>query len=428
MQLIKNYINLLLKTNNCHKTFIKSSMDLLLQEIVDVSNESRQLTQKRKIISLLNKADHPLTIPELCKKVRLSVPTGTRLVNELIEKNVIVLAGKKETENGRRPALYKVDENYAYTIGVVVLLKGLSVSVCNLAMDVIYSREYEDFLLENTPECLEDVSVLIEQTIQQSGVNRSKILGMGMGITGRVDSRSGKSYNFFNFLGSSLVDFFENRFPFLVYIDNDTHTLGLAEQVFGKAKNVKNALIVNLSQGLGMAMIANGEVVLGEQGFAGEFGHMQFGESDKFCQCGKRGCLETEVSGHALEENYKKLIEEGETSLLLLNKKKPEANYIKILNAAQEGDALSISLIHNIGFKLGKALGNIVNLLNPGVIIIGGRFFPAREVLNESIKLGMIHSALSLPYRSCELIFSSLGSDAGIKGAGMLVLRRMNLF
>ncbi len=402
-------------------------MDIFLKNIEDVSNKGRQHAQKRKIISILNKADQALTIPELCKKVRLSVPTGTRLINELIEGKVIVESGKKETENGRRPSLYKVDKNYAYSIGVIVLLKGLSISVYNLAMEEVYSSEFEDFILENTPECLETVSSHIKNAILQSGIEKSKILGMGVGITGRISSKTGTSYNYFNFLENPLVEYFEKRFQFPAYLDNDTHLIGLAEQVFGKARKVKNAFVVNLSQGLGLAMITNGEIVAGDDGFAGEFGHMQIVKSGKLCLCGKRGCLGTEVSGHALEENFKEHIEAGESSLLTLNEKNKEVGFKKILKAAREGDALSISLTHNIGFKLGNALGNIINLLNPGVIIIGGKFAPAKDILFDSIKSGMIHTSLSLLLQSCELTFSSVGTDAAIKGAGALVLRRKNL-
>lgn len=402
-------------------------MDLFLKDIVDVSNKGRQQAQKRKLVSILNKADQALTIPELCKKVRLSVPTGTRLINELIDQKLIVESGKKETENGRRPSVFRVDKNYAYSVGVIVLLKGLLISVYNLAMEEVYSVDMDGFILENNQKCLDTVSSHINNTIQKSGVKRSKILGMGIGITGRISTKTGTSYNYFNFLESSLVEYFESGFRFPVYVDNDTHMLGLAEQVFGKAKDIKNAFIVNLSQGLGLAMITNGEVVAGEQGFAGEFGHMQFGESDKLCLCGKRGCLGTEVSGYALEQDFRKHLEAGENSLLVINGKKQDISYKDIIHAAREGDALSISLTHQIGFKLGKALGNLLNLLNPGVIIVGGRFSPAREVLTESIKSGMIHTALSLPLRSCDLTFSNLGPDAAIKGAGALVLRRLQL-
>ncbi len=402
-------------------------MDFFLNDSDDASNEGRQHAQKRKIVSILNQAEQDLTIPELCKKVRLSVPTGTRLINELREQKVIVESGKKETGNGRRPFIYKVDKNYAFSIGVTVLLKTLSISVYNLAMEEVYSVGYDDFILENNPECLKTVSSLIGKSIGDSGIEKRKILGMGVGITGRINSRSGTSYNYFNFLEDSLAGYFEKEFRFPVYLDNDTHLIGLAEQVFGEARNVKNAFVVNLSQGLGLAMITNGVIVTGEDGFAGEFGHMQIVDSAKLCMCGKRGCLGTEVSGYALEENFKEKLGAGETSLLVLNGNGKDVNFRKILKAAREGDALSISLIHHIGFKLGNALGNVLNLLNPGVIIVGGELVPAKEILSDSIKSGMIHTALSLPLSSCKLTFSSIGANAALKGAGALVLRKKNL-
>ncbi|MBL4561325.1 MAG: ROK family protein [Labilibaculum sp.] len=402
-------------------------MELFLKDIRNVNNENRHYAQKRKIITLLNKAESPLTIPGICKKVKLSVPTGTKLINELIESRIIVEVGKKETDTGRRPLVYKVDPNYAYCIGVVILLKGLSFSVFNLEMEEVHKCENNDFVLENTTECLVNVVAFIQNAIGKSEIDPNKILGLGIGITGRINSQTGNSYNYFNFLESSLTNYFSGQLSVPVYIDNDTHVLGLAEQVFGEAKNIKNAFVVNLSRGLGLAIIANGEIVSGEQGFAGEFGHIQFAESDKLCLCGKRGCLGTEVSGYALEQNFKEQIQLGETSLLLSSKDISKIQYGDILKAAWEGDALSISLIHNIGFKIGKALGNMINLLNPGVIIIGGKFASATEVLTDSIKSGMTHTALSLPLRSCELIFSSIGANADIKGAGAIVLRKMQL-
>lgn len=402
-------------------------MELFLKDLRNVNNANRHYAQKRKIISLLNKAENPLTIPGICKKVKLSIPTGTKLINELIETRIIVEVGKMETDNGRRPSVYKVDPNYAYCVGVVILLKGISFSIFNLEMKEVYKFDNNDFILENTSECLADVVAFIGNAISDSKIDQNKILGVGMGITGRINSQTGNSYNYFNFLESSLTSHLSEKLSVPVYIDNDTHVLGVAEQVFGEAKSVKNAFIVNLSRGLGLAIIANGEIVIGEQGFAGEFGHIQFAESDKLCLCGKRGCLGTEVSGYALEQNFKEQVQSGETSLLLNSKDISQIQYGDILKAAWEGDALSISLIYSIGFKIGKALGNMINLLNPGVIIIGGKFASAKEVLTDSVKSGMTHTALSLPLRSCELIFSSIGADADIKGAGAIVLRKMQL-
>nr|WP_282189235.1 ROK family protein [Maribellus sp. YY47] len=396
------------------------------RNIDDINNENRQLAQKRKIVALLNRSEKELTIPGICKKVRLSVPTGTKLINELINHKIIIESGKKETDNGRRPVLYKVDPEYAYSIGLVILLKGVSLAIYNLEMEEIYSISDENFVLENSIDCLEYVVGFIQNAVDQSKIEQKRILGMGIGITGRVNARTGYSYNYFNFLDGSLVDFFSQKFAFPVYVDNDTHVLGLAEQHFGKARNFQNVFILNLSRGMGLAIIANGEIIGGEQGFAGEFGHIQLGDSNRLCLCGKRGCLGTEVGGHALEQDFQEHIEKGETSLLLTQKELTEIKYQDILKAASEGDALSISLTHNIGFKLGKALGNMINLLNPGLIIIGGGFTLAQDILADSIKSGMTHTTLSLPLRNCELVFSST-EDATIKGAGAIVLNQLQL-
>lgn len=401
-------------------------MDLFSKNIDDINKENRQLAQKRKIVALLNRSDKALTIPTICKRVKLSIPTGTKLINELINSDIIIESGKKETDNGRRPALLKVDPEYAYSVGLVILLKGMSLSVFNLEMKEVYTVSNNHFVLENLPECLEEVAVFTQNAINESGVDQKRILGMGIGITGRVNVHTGYSYNYFNFLDSSLVDFFSQKLGFAVYVDNDTHVLGLAEQYFGKARNIQNAFVLNLSQGMGLAIISNGEIIGGEQGFAGEFGHIQLGDSNRLCLCGKRGCLGTEVGGHALEQNFHELIEKGENSLLLTHKDLSEIKYQDILKAASNGDALSISLTYNIGFKLGKALGNMINLLNPGIILIGGGFTLAQDILTDSIKSGMTHTALSLPLRRCKLMFSTT-QDATIRGAGAIVFNQLQL-
>lgn len=402
-------------------------MKLFFKDIEDVNLQNRQVALKRKIVALLSKSGNSLTIPEICRRVKLSVPTGTKLINELMESRIIIETGKMETESGRRPNLFTIDRDYAYCIGLVVQLKGLTLKIFNLGMEQVYGSRDSGFILENTPGCLDQVFAFIRGSVEQSGVSMERVLGLGIGITGRVNSLTGQSYNYFNFLENSVTDFIGNLFPFPVFIDNDTHVLGLAVQAFGEARNRKNCFVVNLSRGLGLVMISNGEIVTGENYFAGEFGHIQFADSERLCLCGKRGCLGTEVSGYALEQKFREKTAAGEVSLLPGTLDPESIHYGNIIDSAKEGDALSISLVHQIGFKLGKALGNMINLLNPGVIIIGGTFTSAREILSDAIKSGMFHTALPLPLKYCELMFSSIGPDAAVRGAGAMVLRNMHL-
>lgn len=388
----------------------------------DSKAKSRILLRKRKIVALLNKAELPIAIPAICEKVRLSVPTGTKIINELLAEKLIIEAGKVETDNGRRPVVYKVNPECGYIVGLEILLKRVSLSVYNMEMEEVFECKNNEFVLENTPECLYAVDDFLNKCIDECGVDRSKILGLGIGITGRVNALSGESYNYFNFLDRSLTTHFADLLKLPVFVDNDTHVMGLVEQFFGKAQHVKNALVVNLSRGLGLAIINNGQVVVGDQGFAGEFGHMQFGDSTKLCMCGKRGCLGMETSGFALEENFKERIAQGEKTLVLNKSEAANVRYDAILQAALHGDELSIVLLHDIGFKLGKALGNVINLLNPSLVIVGGKFAIAREMLIDSIKSGMTHTALSHPLRSCQLTFSEMGKNSGVKGAAVQVL------
>ncbi|MGQ1890145.1 ROK family transcriptional regulator [Thermophagus sp. OGC60D27] len=393
----------------------------------EVSNQSRQAKQKNKIIRTLSKSRHALTIPELQKQVRISPPTANKLINELIADNLVKEEGKKETDNGRKPMLYSLNINKFFAVGVEILFKRISVSVVRLDQKIVFKRQDKKFILENTPECLEKTISFIKKTLEECKIPKDNILGIGIGLTGRVNSLTGESYNFFTFTEKPVGQYLAETFQKQVFIDNDTHVMGLAEQVLGQAKDSRNALILNVSRGLGMTIIANKKLISGGMGFAGEFGHMQFANSNKLCICGKRGCLGMEVSGHALEENFKKAIKEGGTSLLVKEKSLGDIQYEDILDAANTGDSLSINLLQKTGEILGMSLGNIINLLNPELIILGGKFAQAGHMFTDSIKTGINKTALTLPLKYVTLKTSELGGDSGSIGASAMVFKQHDL-
>lgn len=403
------------------------SLKKVLAEPEEASNQSRQAKQKKKIIRALAKAEGPLTIPDIQKQIKTSAPTIIKLLNELITDDLVLEEGKKETDNGRRPTLYKLNIRRFYAVGVEILFKRISISVVRLDQNVVFEKQDILFRLEDTKESLEYVINFIQEAMDECEISKEYILGIGMGITGRVNSNTGESYNFFTFTQDPLALYLSNRLEKQVFIDNDTHIMGLAEQVLGQARDVRHALILNVSRGLGMTIIANEKIVTGGMGFAGEFGHMQMGNSQKLCICGKRGCLGMEVSGYALEENFKAAIEEGGISLAVNNKNLENIRYDDILAAADQGDGLSISLLQSMGETLGMALGNIVNLLNPELVIIGGKFAQAGYMFTDSIKTGMNKTALTVPLRFLNIKTSSLGNGSGCNGAAAMVFNQHDL-
>ncbi|HEX3006624.1 MAG TPA: ROK family protein, partial [Bacteroidales bacterium] len=317
-------------------------------------------------------------------------------------------------DNGRNPSVFTLRKDKFYAVGVEVLFKRIQVNIINIDLKSEFAMEDANFELENTEVCRDKVVKFINEAIDQSGIKRKYIVGIGIGLTGRVNSQSGKSYNFFGFTDEPFAEYLSRTFEIPVHIENDTRVVGLAELVIGKVKNVSNTLIVNISRGIGMSIVANKKIVIGSSGFAGEFGHMQFvGNEGKLCICGKKGCLETEVSGKALENSLIELLKKGEDSLHFKLKDADHIRYDNIIAAANDGDLLPISLLQAQGEKLGAALGNIINLLNPEMIVIGGKYSKVGSFFLNSVRSGLYKTGLKDPLANCQITNSDLMLSSG---------------
>ncbi|MFW5726089.1 MAG: ROK family transcriptional regulator [Bacteroidota bacterium] len=393
----------------------------------EITNETRLMQQKLRIIQVISQNGHGVTVPDICKELKISAPTGIKLVNELQREGFLSIIGKKETLNGRKPAIYALRNVNFYALSVEILLKRITVGIIDSKLNTAYYRQKTDFALENTPDCLHKVEGFILECLDNSGIAEESILGLGLGITGRVSQETGESLSFFNFMDQPLGKYLSRAFDVPVFLNNDTRCFGMAEKIIGKASKANHAIVINLSRGLGTSLIIDNKIVNGGVGFAGELGHMQFGSRDKMCICGKRGCLGNDVGGFALEELFMERIAQGEKSMVEIPADGTSLRYDEILNAALRGDQLSISLIQDMGIKLGAALGNIVNLLNPELIIIGGKFARLKTLLLDPVKAGLSNTALVDTLTHCRIEFSELGDLGGLKGAGALVFEYFEL-
>lgn len=398
-----------------------------LNDNLSSDNESRQIKQSAKIIRFLAKSDVPVSLPVIANHIKLSVPTITKLINDLMEQDLVVEEGKKETDNGRKPSVYSLKKNRFYTVGVEVLLRRIQVNITDLNLNSVFVSENSAFQLENSEACRDEVLAFINNAIQESGIVTNDIIGVGLGITGRVNGVTGRSYNFFGFDDLPFADFLAKALDLPVYIENDTRVIGVAELVIGKVKNINNTIIVNISRGIGMTIIVNKKMVTGGNGFAGEFGHMQFvGNEGRLCICGKKGCLDTEVSGKALEFMFADSMAAGEQSLML-PANRGSIRYDDIIAAANDGDYLPMTLLQQQGEKLGAALGNIINLLNPEMIVIAGKYSRVGNFFRDSIRSGLYKTGLKDPLANCQIISSELVQNTGAIGAAAMVLKKFDL-
>ncbi len=390
-------------------------------------NDSRKIRQSFIIVRMLAQSKDALSIPNIADRIKLSVPTVTRLIGDLKKDGLIIEEGKIETESGRKPIVYSIQKNRFYAIGVEILLNKIQISLVNINLEPVFQIQNSDFNLENTKAGRDKICSFISDAIKTSKIKTENIIGIGIGITGRVNSLTGKTFNFFEFDNTPLADYISNKLALPVIIENDTRVVGMYESVAGKVQNSNNALILNISSGIGMTVIANKKIISGISGFAGEFGHMQFaGNENRACICGKRGCLDTEVSGKALETELKEALKNGEHSIRFTSASE-KIHYDQIIDAANEGDLLSITLLQKQGEKLGAALGNIINLLNPELIVISGKYSKIEAFFSSAVNSGLYKTGLKNPLSDCEVVSSDLNTEGGATGAAALVFKKHDL-
>lgn len=363
-----------------------------------------------------------VTIADLARELNVSVPSVTKLVMELKEDGYLEDNGKIETSGGRRPNVFGLAADAFYFLGVDVRRRRVDIALLDFQGNIIEKKEGIPFILENTMVAFEQICTEINRFIDDSSLGKDKIIGVGVSLTGRVDSNDGYSYTYFNFNEAPLTDLFEERLGIRAYIENDSRAMVYAEKIFGVVKEEKNVLFLNLGRGIGVGEMFDGKLYYGKTGFAGELGHIPLLDNEIICHCGKKGCLETEASGIALEKMFIERLVAGETSVLSEKWKAGEDILLyDIIEAANNDDVLSITLIANIAEKLGRGVGVLINLLNPDLVVVGGSLSLVGDYLMLPLKMAINKYSLSLVSKDTKFKMSKLGETASVIGVAMLV-------
>lgn len=367
------------------------------------------------------------TITELSKEVDMSIPTVTKLIGEMCEEGFINDYGKLETAGGRHPNLYGLNPDSGYFIGVDIKQSGINIGLINFKGDMVDLKMGIPFRLENTPEALSDLCKIISSFIKKQSINKSKILNIAINISGRVNPESGYSYSIFYFEERPLTEIFQEKLGYPVTIDNDTRAMTYGEYMAGCVTNEKSIIFINISWGLAIGIIIDGKIYSGKSGFAGEFGHVKIFDNEILCHCGKKGCLETEASGLAMHRRLIELVKEGASTYLSKKVLENEDSVIldDILDAVMKEDVLCISLVEEIGRKLGENIAGLINIFNPEMVIIGGTVSIVDDYIMEPVKTAIRKYSLNLVSKDSIITASKLKDKAGVIGACMLARSRV---
>ncbi len=372
----------------------------------------RHLNQQR-IIECLRSG--PSTQAELARQTGLSTATVSNIVKIMQDEGLV--STEPITSSGRRALNVRLNSNNIVAVGIDFGRRHLRVVLASLSYQIVAE---ESILLPLGHQATEGIAAavrLLEHLLTESGVDRSALVGAGVGIPGPIDRRTGtvaQGAILPEWIGINILEHLEETLEIPVFLDNDANLGSLSEVTWGPHSGVSNLMFLKIGSGIGAGLILNGAPYYGNVGITGEIGHATIHEHGLVCRCGNRGCLETIASTTTMIE----LLSRGEGQPLAPG---------DIVRNALAKDPATLRVVDDAGLAVGRALGNVANLINPEVIVIGGPLAALGELLLDPIRRGLIRHAVPVIGETTTLTMSSLGDRAEALGAAALVFQHAGI-
>ncbi len=372
-----------------------------MDDFIQTNRDLAKLMNRKHLLNIIRRAGK-ISRKQLTDVAGLSVGAVSGIVAELLDHHWILEIGEGEYTGGRRQTLIKLNPRAGYAVGLKLMERRMVIAVTNFESEII---SYDESLIfnESSPrELANAIAQTVKVCMSKIRVKHTNLLGVGIGLAGVINSQTGVVHYspFYGWRDVPLALYVQEALELPVTIENDVNTLTLTEQLFGVARNHETFLVVTIGRGIGMGLVVNNQIYRGSRGGAGEFGHTVMGAST----------LEMLASDPAI------IARVGDTTLNTLQ---------DVVDAAQAGHQGAIEALAYSGQQLGIALANVINLLNPPLIVISGegtmagdfRLKPMYEAIQKHTFDGLIHDV--------EIIIEPTTDKAWARGAASLVISKV---
>jgi glucokinase-like ROK family protein len=392
------------------------------KEAVSSPNLVRELN-KALVLSVIREG-RLISRADIAKRTRLSRSTVSVIVDQLLATDLIRERGVGVSRGGRRPVLLEFNPKAGFVVGLDIGAAHMLVMVADLGTNALVTRE-EPFSIEVGPERgLAQATHMVVAALEQVAVSRDRVFGVGVAVPGPVDYAVGMVVSPPIMPGWDRVpirDRLQKALNLPVYLDNDANLGALGEYAYGAGKNVSNLAYIKAATGIGCGLIIDGCIYHGQRGYAGEIGHLTIDENGPPCRCGSFGCLESMASAEALVRRAEAAIQAGQKTSL--SRCESHLTLAEIARAAHEGDALSQQLFEEAGRHIGVALAGLINLLNPGMVIVGAH--EAGDLLLDPLRRTVESRTMNGASYDAHIVPAQLGHRAVAIGAAALVLQQI---
>jgi predicted NBD/HSP70 family sugar kinase len=392
-------------------------MPIPVRDLMRAINRSKILETIRTV-GMISRID-------IARTTGLSQASITGLTADLIKEGLIIEKQSGKYKGGRRPMLLALNPEGTYVVGVNLSISELSVVIVNFEGKVVASHAHPLAPIHHSvSEIADNVVGAVQACIWAANFAKEQISGVGIGIPGLVNTDSGTirflpNYGWENV---NLKQRVQNKLNHPCYIDNSSNTLALAEQWFGEGKGIDNFLVVTIENGVGLGAVINGRIYRGQEGIAGEFGHMTIDPEGPECRCGKKGCVEAYAGNIAIMRDARRAADEGRWDC----ENPDHFTYEEMLRAAKDGVVALRQLFSRAGQRLGIGVSHLITLFNPAKIIITGQGVQAGDLLFDAMSstLEQYYSA-RFGRPTTQIIIQQWTKQDWARGAGALVLQEL---
>jgi len=354
----------------------------------------------------------PIARAEIARRLALSAPTVTEVTRDLVADGLVRVVAQAESNGGRPALLLGLVAGAANALGVKIAADHLAIVRVDLEGEILdrWDEPFDAFSPGAVPTLTERLHDAIHSTAG------TRLLGIGLGVPGTVDPQGGVVHPpIFSPEGVALGRMLHEELGIPVLVDNDVNTLAVAERLYGRGRETDHFLTVTIGRGVGLGIVVGGDLYRGARGGAGEFGHVPVVEDGPLCTCGMHGCLEALVSDPALA---REAIEAG-----IVERGLSTAEGIANLRTlADHGSRQARRIYARAGATFGRAIGGLINVLSPQLVIISGEGVRAWPHLVQAFE-GALGESTFPSLRGVRIEVDPWDDAKWARGAAALVLR-----
>ena len=399
-----------------------------MNKIVKGSFELMKNLNVEAILKVI-KNNGSLSRADIAKLTGLTPASVSNITKLLIESGYLIERGIGESSGGRPPIILEINIKARYIVGVSIGVGIIEVVLTDLGAEIFLKKSVcidknntkEEFVFTHLVN-------LINEVIEISGVDKNKIVGIGIAMHGMVNPFLGISQYapYYNWENVNIKSILEEKLKYPVFVDNDVRAIAIGESLFGAAKRIDNFVEINISNGIGAGIIIDNKPYYGIDYSAGEIGHIVVEQDGTLCNCGNYGCLESVASNRSIERKVIRSIKKGIKSSISDNVKDIEKITIKDISiAASNGDELAIDVLKETARYIGVGISGLVNILNPRLIVLVGDIFEQDKIMLETLREVVKKRGLRISRDNIKIVKSDLGENAAVIGAATLVIQEV---